>query len=57
MTDEEIIKYVNEKFKTSKNKINSVKEVFSKKINEENNFEEIFFNIMEDYVLEKIKKK
>ena len=57
MTDEEIIKYVNEKFKTSKNKIHSVKESFPKKVNDNNNFEEIFLNIMEDYVLEKIKKK
>jgi hypothetical protein len=50
MTDEEIISYVNHKFKHCKNKINSVKEHFPKEPKEGNKFEEVFCNMMEDYI-------
>lgn len=55
MTDEELIAFVNNKFKNCKNKINSVKEYFPKEAKEGNNFDKVFFNIMEDYVKEKLK--
>lgn len=55
MTDEEIISYVNHKFKHCKNKIRSVKEVFPKEP-KENKFEEVFINMMADYVMKNIKK-
>ena len=53
MTDEEIISHVNHKFKHCKNKIRSVKEHFPKESNEDNKFEEIFYQIMKDYIMEK----
>ena len=56
MTDEEIIQYVNHKFKNCKNKIRSVKEVFPKEPKEGNQFENILYNIMKDYIKEKVKK-
>jgi hypothetical protein len=58
MTNEEILQYVNQKFKNCKNKIRSVKEVFPKEPNENNQFEKILLNMMEDYIKEndKIKK-
>ena len=56
MTDEEIIEHVNHKFKNCKNKIRSVKEVFPKEPNENNQFENILYNIMKDYIKEKVKK-
>ena len=56
MTDEEIISYVNHKFKHCKNKIRSVKEDFPKEPMEGNQFENILYNIMKDYIKEKVKK-
>ena len=53
MTDEEIIEYVNHKFKNCKNKIRSVKEVFPKEYNEGNQFEEIFKQMVIDYIKNK----
>ena len=55
MTDEEIIQHVNEKFKNCKNKIRSVKEHFPKEPME-NRFEEVFTNMMVDYIMKDIKK-
>jgi hemerythrin-like domain-containing protein len=57
MTDEEIIQYVNSKFKHVKNKIKSVKENFPKEPKEGNKFDEIFYNILEDYAKENLRKK
>jgi hypothetical protein len=60
MTDEEILLYIKEKFKDCRNLVRSVKEVFPKEINENNEFENTLYNMMEDYVknnAKKIKKK
>jgi len=51
MNDEEILEYVNHKFKNCKNKIRSVKEHFPKEP-KEINFEEVFYLIMKDYIKE-----
>ena len=55
MNDEEIIQYVNEKFKHCKNKIRSVKESFPKEPME-NNFEEILYQMIRDYIIKDGKK-